>query len=101
MFSAIVRTLIVGTATLVLFGCASGPKLTWQNNGQYSTIDIERAFRVDGECRTWHRLATVPGNINTVEVLEREGVSACYRLRGCTTTACSAFSEPSWKGASH
>ena len=96
------RKLIVGAAALVLSGCAAGPpKLTWQNNGQYSTIEIERAFRVGDECKTWHRLATVPGDINTLKVLEKEGASACYRLRGCTSTGCSAFTEPSWKGASH
>lgn len=104
MLSAIVRARIVGAAALVLSGCgtsAGGRTLTWENTAQYSTIEIERAFRVGDECRTWHRLATVPGNISTVKVLEREDVSACYRLRGCTTTACSAFSDPVWKGASH
>jgi hypothetical protein len=96
------RNLIAGAVALVLSGCGpSGLTLRWDNTAQYSTIDIERAFRVGDECQTWHRLATVPGDINTVKVLEKEGASVCYRLRGCTSTGCSAFTEPSWKGASH
>ena len=60
--------LIVGTAALVLSGCGTstdGPTLTWQNNAQYSTVEIERAARVGNECRTWHPLATIPGTQNT------------------------------------
>jgi len=104
--------LIVGAAALVLSGCGasangstptwkntSGPILTWKNNAKYSTIEIERAERAGNECGTWRALATIPGNVNEVKAVEREGVTACYRLRGCTSTGCSAFTEPSWKGA--
>ena len=96
--------LIVGAAALVLAGCgtsAAGSTLRWQNNAQYPTIEIERAARVGDECQTWRPLVTIPGNESTLLALEREAVPPCYRLRGCTTTDCSAFSEPRWKGASH
>jgi len=107
------RKLIVGAAALVLSGCgtsangpltwrnAKGPILTWKNTAEYSTIEIERADRVGNECGTWRPLATIPGDATKVKALEREGVTACYRLRGCTPTGCSAFTEPIWKGASH
>ena len=104
------RKLIMGAAALVLSGCgtsanawknAKGPVLTWKNTAAYSTIEIERADRVGNECGTWRPLATIPGDATKVKALEREGVTACYRLRGCTPTRCSAFTEPSWKGASH
>jgi len=107
------RKLIVGAAALLLSGCgtsangpptwknAKGPTLTWKNNAKYSTIEIERADRVGNECGTWRPLATIPGDVKEVKAREAEGVTACYRLRGCTTTGCSAFSEPSWKGTSH
>jgi hypothetical protein len=103
-------TLIVGAAVLVLSGCgtiAAGPTLTWQNNAQYSSVEIERAARVGDECptcdecRTWRPLATIPGNPSTFRDPLPLEAPACYRLRGCTTTGCSAFSQPTWKGASH
>jgi hypothetical protein len=104
------RKLIVGAAALMLAGCgtsasawknAKGPTLTWNNNAKYSTIEIERADRVGNECGTWRPLATIPGDTREVKALEREGATACYRLRGCTSSGCSPFTEPSWKGASH
>jgi len=55
--------LIVGAA-LVLSGCGAsvdGPTLTWQNNAQYSTVEIERAARVGDECRTWPPAGDDPG----------------------------------------
>ena len=94
---------VIGAAALVLCGCrttGAGSTLTWQNNAQYSTIEIERADRVGDACQTWGLLAKVPGNINMVRALEPKGGPWCYRLRGCTATGCSAFSEPMWKGAS-
>jgi len=89
-------------AALVLSGCESdgGPTLTWQNNAQYSTVEIERASRVGDECRMWHPLATMPGNLTSYRDVHPLKGPACYRLRGCTTTGCSAFTEPSWKRAS-
>jgi hypothetical protein len=96
-------TVIVGAA-LVLSGCGTsvdGPTLTWQNTAQYSTVEIERAARVGDECRTWRPLATIPGNQNTYRDPHPLQGPACYRLRGCTTTGCSAFSQPRWKGAPH
>ena len=96
------KKLLVGVATLALCGCGpSGTTLTWENNAQYSTIEIERAARVGDECQGWRPLATVPGNLRTYRDSHPLHHPACYRLRGCTATSCSAFTEPSWKGASH
>jgi hypothetical protein len=95
---------LIVAVSLVLLGCgtsADGPTLTWENNAQYSTIEIERAARVGDECQGWRPLATVPGNQSTYRDSHPLQGPACYRLRGCTTTSCSAFTQPSWKRASH
>jgi hypothetical protein len=94
---------LIAAPALLLFGCGTTrgvSTLEWQNNAQYSAIEIERAEWVRNACQNWGLLAKLPGNTSTVRALEPKGGPWCYRLRGCNASGCSDFTEHTWKGAS-
>ena len=74
-------------ACVLVAGCrGTNPTLTWNNEGRYDGVIVERAMHVDKYCVDFTELTTLPGSATQYVDNAPLRTGACYRIRGFVDT---------------